>query len=303
MSAGSAKIAGVDLDIDALMRLRLLSPRTGNRKLAASHSPQPGMIMHRRRGRGLETYDVRPWSDGDDIRLLDRNVTARLGTPHVRTFQDERGRAVLYLVDFRPSMFFGTRRAFRSVVAAEAVVFSAWRTLGLHGRVSLSAITSRGARFFGWAASARAFPLLLSELANAHREALGEADGEEPTLAEAIEAMEGVAGSAAMMIATALDAPGDRFDAIVEGIACKRILEVLLIADHFELAPPPGRYPYWTHDGATGQLTIARNSGAAETDERQARLRRLGARFLQIDAGLGMPETARVLERFDGRSF
>lgn len=303
MSAGSATIAGVDLDIDALMRLRLLRPRSGNRKLAASPSPRPGMTMHRRRGRGLETYDVRPWSDGDDIRLLDRNVTARLGTPHVRTFQDEHGRAVLYLVDFRPSMFFGTRRAFRSVVAAEAAVFSAWRTLGLHGRVGLSAATSNGARFFGWAASARAFPLLLSELADSHREALSEADGEEPPLAEAIEAMEGVAGSAAMTIATALDAPGDRLDAVVEGIACKRKLEVLLIADRFELAPPPGRYPYWTRGGATGRLTIARNGGVAARDERQACLRRLGARFLQIDAGLDMQETALALERFDGRSF
>ena len=77
----------------------------------------------------------------------------------------------------------------------------------------------------------------------------------------------------------------------------------LLIADRFELAAPPGRYPYWTRDGATGQLTIARNGGPAETDERQARLRRLGAHFLQIDAGLDMQETARSLERFDGRSF
>ncbi len=144
-------IPGVDLDVDALIGLRRLLARAAAPRLVAS--PPTGNLPRRRRGRGVETYDVRPWSHGDDIRSLDRNVTARMGAPHVRTFHDERERHVLYLVDFRPSMLFGTRRALRSVAAAEAAVAAAWRTLDTHGRAGLAAATSRGPRFLGWAAN------------------------------------------------------------------------------------------------------------------------------------------------------
>ncbi|TXM93858.1 DUF58 domain-containing protein, partial [Methylobacterium sp. WL122] len=59
--------------------------------------------------------------EGDDRRHIDRNATARTGILHVRTHHDERDRAVVLLADFRPSMLFGTRRALRSVAAAEAL--------------------------------------------------------------------------------------------------------------------------------------------------------------------------------------
>jgi len=282
------------------MRLRLLVARTGERRLMASQPP--GSAPRRRRGRGLETYDVRPWSDGDDIRRLDRNVTARTGAPHVRTSHEERERSVLYLVDLRPSMLFGTRRAFRSVAGAEVAVASAWRTLDMQGRAGLAAATSSGARFLGWAASGRAFAPLLHELAAVHRTALAATGDAEPPLAEALDTIESEAGSAAMTVATALDAPGERFDSIAERIARRRDLDVLLIADRFELAPPPGVYPYRTREGAAGRLRIAPGDAAAAMDARSARLRRLGARVLRIDAGLDPAGTARALERFDGRS-
>jgi uncharacterized protein (DUF58 family) len=296
-AAHSTTAAGVDLDIEALMRLRRLLSRTGTRSALAS--PPQGAPLRRRRGRGAETYDVRPWSDGDDIRRLDRNVTARAGAPHVRTFHDERERTALYVLDFRPSMLFGTRRAFRSVAAAEAAVASAWRTLDMQGRVGLGAVTSKGALLFGWAASGKAMLPLLAEIAAAHRAALEDENGAEPPLAEALEEMESAAGSAALTIGTALDTPGERFDAVFERIARRRDVGVLLIADRFELAPPPGVYPYRMREGDAGRLRIARGRRESLLDERRARLQRLGVRFVQIDAGLDPQAAAHALERFD----
>ena len=66
---------GVDLDLDHLLRLRHLAFRMRD-AAAMSRSVLPGGIVHRRRGRGLEVHDVRVWSEGDDIRHLDRNATA-----------------------------------------------------------------------------------------------------------------------------------------------------------------------------------------------------------------------------------
>ena len=73
---------------------------------------------------------MRLWSEGDDRRFIDRNATARTGELHVRTHHDERDRAVVLVADFRPSMLFGTRRALRSVAAAEALVLLGWRIVG-----------------------------------------------------------------------------------------------------------------------------------------------------------------------------
>jgi uncharacterized protein (DUF58 family) len=60
---------------------------------------------------------------------MDWRVTARTGTPHVRVFSEEKDRPALLLVDQRINMFFGTRRAMKSVAAAEAAALIAWRVL------------------------------------------------------------------------------------------------------------------------------------------------------------------------------
>ncbi|WP_158808463.1 DUF58 domain-containing protein, partial [Beijerinckia sp. L45] len=127
-------VAGVDLDVDALLRLRHLAARMRDPR-TLPRSPMPGDIIHRRRGRGLEVHDIRVWSEGDDIRHLDHNATARTGVPHTRTYLDERERTVLLIADFRPSMLFGTRRALRSVAAAETVALLGWRAIARGGRV------------------------------------------------------------------------------------------------------------------------------------------------------------------------
>ena len=62
-------------------------------------------------------------------------MTARLQSPHVRVFDEERDRQGLLVVDQRLSMFFGTRRAMKSVTAAEIAAVVAWRILGVGDRV------------------------------------------------------------------------------------------------------------------------------------------------------------------------
>jgi uncharacterized protein (DUF58 family) len=62
-------------------------------------------------------------------------VTARLQSPHVRVFNEERDRQGLLVVDQRLSMFFGSRRAMKSVTAAEIAATLAWRILNVGDRV------------------------------------------------------------------------------------------------------------------------------------------------------------------------
>ena len=94
-----------------------------------------GRHTSRLRGRGLAFEELRHYQPGDDIRTIDWRATARLGSPHVRVYSEERERPVLLLVDQRTPMFFGSRRAMKSVAAAEIVALAAWRALGGGDRV------------------------------------------------------------------------------------------------------------------------------------------------------------------------
>ena len=74
----------------------------------------------------MEYSESRIYLPGDDIRSIDWRVTARTGRPHTKLFHEERDRPVLFVVDLGNHMRFGTRRAFKSVVAAETASLLAW---------------------------------------------------------------------------------------------------------------------------------------------------------------------------------
>src|SRR5947208_2512744 len=59
-------------------------------------------------GRGIEFAQVREYQPGDDIRIIDWNVTARSGVPHVKEFIEERDLTVIVAVDVSGSMGFGS---------------------------------------------------------------------------------------------------------------------------------------------------------------------------------------------------
>jgi len=94
-----------------------------------------GRHASRLRGRGLAFEELRHYQQGDDVRTIDWKATARLRSPQVRVYSEERERPVLFVVDQRRPMFFGSRRAMKSVAAAEITALGAWRALGSGDRV------------------------------------------------------------------------------------------------------------------------------------------------------------------------
>ncbi|HEY0788696.1 MAG TPA: DUF58 domain-containing protein, partial [Thermoanaerobaculia bacterium] len=70
-------------------------------------------------GRGIEFAQVREYLPGDDIRIIDWNVTARTGVPHVKQFVEERDLTVLLAIDLSGSMGFGSIDRRKSDLAAE----------------------------------------------------------------------------------------------------------------------------------------------------------------------------------------
>jgi uncharacterized protein (DUF58 family) len=95
------------------------------------------------RGAGIEFDAVRAYVEGDDLRDVDWNVTARTGSPFVKTFRDERERTVLFLVDVSASTGFGSSARDKAELAAEFCAVLALSAAGSHDRVGLVAFADR----------------------------------------------------------------------------------------------------------------------------------------------------------------
>ncbi len=121
--------------IDELLRLKHRARGFSFLPRQPVHSLLAGRHASRLRGRGLNFEELRHYFEGDDTRTIDWLATARLGSPHVRVYSEERDRPVILLVDQRSTMFFGSRRAMKSVAAAEAAALAAWRVTSLGDRV------------------------------------------------------------------------------------------------------------------------------------------------------------------------
>ena len=87
------------------------------------------------KGRGMDFAEVRAYCPGDDVRYMDWRVTARTGTPHIKVYQEERERPVYFVVDYTPSMHFGTRKTYKAVMAANVLAHLAFAAIYKKDRV------------------------------------------------------------------------------------------------------------------------------------------------------------------------
>ncbi len=81
---------------------------------------------------GLDLADLREYQPGDDIRTIDWNVTARLATPYVRQYIEDRDITAWFLLDLSPSVDFGTVNSLKRDCLIDFVTVLA-RLLTRHG--------------------------------------------------------------------------------------------------------------------------------------------------------------------------
>lgn len=108
--------------------LKLSGPRRNS-------AQQAGEWQSRRRGRGVDFDEVRPYQAGDDIRSIDWRVTARTQKPHTKLYREEQERPVLLAADLRSSMFFGSQSCFKSVLCSALISSLAWIGLANRDRI------------------------------------------------------------------------------------------------------------------------------------------------------------------------
>ena len=109
------------MDNSLLKKVRKIEIRTRS----LSHQIFAGEYHSAYKGRGMAFSEVREYQFGDDVRNMDWNVTARLRSPYIKVYEEERELTVVLLVDVSSSSIFGTStKTKRELVAEIAAVLS-----------------------------------------------------------------------------------------------------------------------------------------------------------------------------------
>ena len=89
------------------------------------------------KGRGMEFSEVREYQPGDDVRLIDWNVTARMNQPFIKEFKEERELTLMLLVDVSSSGGFGSAEKLKNEVSAEIASILAFAAIKNNDKIGL----------------------------------------------------------------------------------------------------------------------------------------------------------------------
>ena len=240
----------IRVDADDLIALRGRAERLKPAPALPARSSLAGAHRSRFRGRGMDYRESRHYQAGDDIRNMDWRITARAGHPHIKLFDEERERPVVVMVDFGPSMFFASRGAFKSVLAARLAALIGWSAIGHGDRVG-ALIFNGGHQELQPAGGRRGQMRLIRALVEAGDPERGlaahpdsGAGSGSASLSDALARLRRVArpGSLVFLLSDfySLDADSARH---LSRLARHNDLTAFQIVDALEMAPPPpGRY-------------------------------------------------------------
>lgn len=258
--------------------------------LALDEPPRPGGRARAARSQGMEYAESRPYSPGDDVRRFDWRVTARTGRAHTKVFRQEHGNDLYCLVDQRRSMHFGTRSAFKSVVAAELAALAGWAAAAGGERFGATLACARDATVPMGSAESSVAALCA---AMATQSDAGAPDSDTSLDALATRALREVADGTRFLVVSDFADDELSFHRAIKLLRAHGSLILLWTIDPVEeRLPPAGRYPLT--DGRAHVLldtspVAVRAAHARDFAERRERLARLarepGTRCLMVRTG------------------
>jgi uncharacterized protein (DUF58 family) len=212
------------------------------------------------RSHGMDYAESRPYTPGDDVRRIDWRVTARTGRAHTKVFRPEKGGDLVCLVDQRAPMRFGTRAAFKSVVAAHLAALAGWAAAAGGERFGAYVAGAEPLRVPTGAAesSAAALCALLA------RHALA---AEEPFERLAARAAQEAAAGTRFVLVSDFAGENDAAERTAQLLRARGALLLVCVLDALEeRLPAAGRYPL-----TDGEAVLVLDAGSAAVRAAQAR--------------------------------
>ncbi|MEM1045369.1 MAG: DUF58 domain-containing protein [Pseudomonadota bacterium] len=255
----------------------------------------PGGLSTRRRGQGLEFDDLRLYVEGDDVRHIDWNVTARTGQAHLRLYRQERERSVTVAVDLRPAMFSGTQ-SLRAVSACRMAAALIWHAADLGDRCGAFVFDGSGhdatRPVSGDPGALRACALIAERFTGARQDAADETKSSAlaPVLARIAS---GRREAGLVVLVTGLDLPGEAWAVHLKEAGLRGRLVTIWVRDPMETdGLPPGTYDFRATDGQRQRVSLRKETAASLRDLLTARDERIRRDFR--NAGVPLLETGPV---------
>ncbi len=260
--------SGVYTSIDELIRLRNQARSIDLSARRQRLSNQHGGFISPFRGRGMEFDEVRAYQPGDDIRNMDWRVLARTGQPHTKLFREERERPVYIMVDQSARMAFGTRVAFKSVIAARIAAILAWAGHNAGDRIGSLVFNDTARRDLRPMRGKHGVLALLNALCEIQKLPARSRPGSQPPWIDAATRLTRLVhpGSLVIMISDffGINREGVRF--LAQMRQHNDIMMVALNDPLEEQLPPPDRYPF-----SNGTAVITLDTGDEDIRQRYQR--------------------------------
>ncbi len=224
------------------------------------------------KGRGMDFDEVRPYREGDDVRSIDWNVSARLDEVFVKVFVEERELTVMLLVDMSASGLFGTRRRTKRALAARVAALFGFAAIRNNDRVGVVLFSDRVEKFIPPKKGR-------NHVLRAVVEVLGfEPEGRGSDVAEALGFLSRVSRrqTVAVLVSDFLDEGWEK--ALRVAHSRHDLVPVVVSDPHEEALPAAGLVPF--EDLETGRIDWLDTSSARV---RQAYAARVAQRQLQRD--------------------
>ncbi|MDF2997276.1 MAG: hypothetical protein K0R27_2913 [Xanthobacteraceae bacterium] len=240
MVSAALEAPGIRLQVAELLALREAAPRTGRHRPATR---RPGAVPAWAAGAGMDLREIRAFTEGDDARRIDPAATARTGTPHLRSFHEDRDDTLLLIADFRRPMLWGTGTTLRSVRAARLLARCGWQAAARGASLAAVALNAAGVAVVPLGGGMPQMSRISHMLANRHDQALA-GSGDVPPLTEAlVRAARLVPPGAEVLVATSIEGVAPADEPALARLARRRRVRLLLSLDPLETAPPRPALP------------------------------------------------------------
>lgn len=257
--------------IKAVKHLEIVARRAVNDQLA-------GQYQSVFKGRGIDFADVREYQPGDDIRVIDWNVSARMDDLFIKQFVEERELTVFLLVDASGSQGFGTLGKRKRETAAELAALLAFTAIKNNDRVGLLTFTDQVESFMPPKKGRKHVLRVITEVLNL------KAEGRKTDIAGALEYLSRVTRKKAVVFLIS-DFMDDEYERALDISNRRHELIPLVISDPMEEKLPNLGLVHF-EDPETGEVVMVDTTHAEvrETYDRamQARMKKRDRMFRRL---------------------
>jgi len=128
-----------DISIELMQKIRAVQIKTSHMVTEL----MAGEYVSAFKGRGVEFNAVREYTPGDDVRLIDWNVTARMDQPFIKEYIEERELNVMLMVDVSSSGEFGSTGKFKNEISAEVASILAFSAIRNNDKIGLIVFSNK----------------------------------------------------------------------------------------------------------------------------------------------------------------